>query len=34
MIDDAEGRTVAAASTLDKGAKGTSGANIEAATNV
>ncbi|MGJ3647041.1 50S ribosomal protein L18 [Sphingomonas sp. GlSt437] len=34
VIDDAEGRTVAAASTLDKGAKGTSGANIEAATNV
>lgn len=34
VIDDAEGRTVAAASTLDKGAKGTSGANIEAATSV
>jgi len=34
VIDDAEGRTVAAASTLDKDSRGTSGANVEAASSV
>jgi large subunit ribosomal protein L18 len=31
VIDDAEGRTVASASTLEKDVRGTSGANIDAA---
>ena len=34
VIDDAAGRTVAAASTLEKDVRGTSGANIDAATAV
>ena len=34
VIDDAEGRTIAAASTLEKDLRGTSGANIDAATSV
>jgi len=34
VIDDAEGRTLAAASTLEKDARGQSGANIDAATAV
>ena len=34
VIDDAEGRTIASASTLEKDVRGTSGANIEAATAV
>ena len=34
VIDDAEGRTVASASTLEQGARDTSGANIAAATDV
>lgn len=32
VIDDAEGRTIASASTLEKDVRGTSGANIDAAT--
>ena len=34
VIDDANGRTVASASTLEKDVRGTSGANIDAATSV
>ncbi len=34
VIDDAAGTTVASASTLEKGVRGTSGANIDAATSV
>ena len=34
IIDDAQGVTVAAASTLEKDVRGTSGANIDAATSV
>jgi len=34
VIDDAEGRTIASASTLEKDVRGTSGANIDAATAV
>ncbi|MBY0582998.1 MAG: 50S ribosomal protein L18 [Sphingomonas sp.] len=34
VIDDAQGRTVASASTLDKDMRGTSGANIDAASSV
>ena len=34
LIDDAAGRTLAAASTLDKDVRGTSGANISAASGV
>ena len=34
VIDDAEGRTIASASTLEKDVRGTSGANIDAATSV
>ena len=34
VIDDAEGRTIASASTLEKDARGQSGANIAAATEV
>jgi large subunit ribosomal protein L18 len=34
VIDDAEGRTVASASTLEKDVRGTSGANVAAATEV
>ena len=34
MIDDAAGTTVASASTLEKDVRGTSGANIDAATSV
>lgn len=32
IIDDAQGRTIASASTLEKDVRGTSGANIDAAT--
>ncbi|MBA3837865.1 MAG: 50S ribosomal protein L18 [Sphingomonas sp.] len=32
VIDDAQGRTIASASTLEKDVRGTSGANIDAAT--
>ncbi|CAN5359512.1 50S ribosomal protein L18 [soil metagenome] len=34
VIDDADGRTVASASTLEKDVRGTSGANVDAATAV
>ncbi|HEU4959109.1 MAG TPA: 50S ribosomal protein L18 [Sphingomonas sp.] len=34
VIDDAEGRTLASASSLEKGVRGTSGANIGAASDV
>ncbi len=34
VIDDAEGKTIVAASTLEKDVRGTSGANIEAASSV
>ncbi|MBY0285478.1 MAG: 50S ribosomal protein L18 [Sphingomonas sp.] len=34
VIDDAEGKTIASASTLEKDVRGTSGANIDAATAV
>ena len=34
VIDDAQGRTICAASTLEKDVRGTSGANIDAATSV
>ena len=34
VIDDTEGKTIAAASTLDKGAKGKTGATVEAAQEV
>ena len=34
IIDDAQGKTLASASTLEKDVKGTSGANIDAATSV
>jgi len=34
VIDDAAGKTIAAASTLEKGLRGTSGANVEAASSV
>ena len=34
VIDDAEGKTVASASTLEKGARDKSGANVEAAADV
>jgi large subunit ribosomal protein L18 len=34
VIDDAAGKTLASASTLDKDVRGTSGANIDAATSV
>ena len=34
VIDDAEGKTLASASTLEKDARGVSGANIDAATGV
>ena len=34
LIDDAKGHTLAAASTLEKDVRGTSGANIDAATSV
>ena len=34
VIDDAAGRTVASASTLEKDVRGTSGANVDAATSV
>ena len=34
MIDDAAGTTVAAASTLEKDVRGTSGANVDAAVSV
>jgi large subunit ribosomal protein L18 len=34
VIDDAQGKTIASASTLEKDVRGTSGANIDAATQV
>ncbi|MCW3836307.1 50S ribosomal protein L18 [Sphingomonas canadensis] len=34
VIDDAQGRTIASASTIDKGAKGKTGATVEAAQEV